>query len=123
MPLSQEDKEILSSQSESKTSAQWVEFFDHRYTKKQIWDYCSHHKLKIGHITGEEFSKLQSQRARKYHINQDYFKTWSRNMADVLGLWFADGCIYRGQMFDITLHNKDRYIYQKVNNKPCLIRK
>lgn len=35
-------------------------------------------------------------------------------MAYVLGLWFADGCIYGGKMFDITLHNKDKYILKKV---------
>ena len=35
-------------------------------------------------------------------------------MAYILGLWFADGCIYRGQMFDITLHAKDKYILKRV---------
>ena len=27
-------------------------------------------------------------------------------MAYILGLWYADGCIYGGKMFDITLHKK-----------------
>lgn len=35
-------------------------------------------------------------------------------MAYVLGLWFADGCIYGDKMFDITLHKKDKYILKKV---------
>jgi hypothetical protein len=35
-------------------------------------------------------------------------------MAYVLGLWFADGCIYGGKMFDITLHNKDKYILKRI---------
>lgn len=35
-------------------------------------------------------------------------------MAYILGLWFADGCIYRGQMFDITLHTKDKYILKRI---------
>lgn len=47
-------------------------------------------------------------------INQDYFKTWSRNMAYILGLWFADGYIYNGKIFDITLHKKDKYILKQI---------
>nr|DAN97189.1 MAG TPA: RRNA intron-encoded endonuclease [Caudoviricetes sp.] len=35
-------------------------------------------------------------------------------MAYVLGFWFADGCIYRGRIFDITLHKKDKYILKKI---------
>jgi len=35
-------------------------------------------------------------------------------MAYILGLWWADGCIYGGKMFDITLHNRDKYILKKV---------
>jgi len=35
-------------------------------------------------------------------------------MSYTLGLWWADGCIYRGQMFDITLHRKDKYILKKI---------
>lgn len=35
-------------------------------------------------------------------------------MAYILGLWFADGCIYGNKMFDITLHKKDKYILKKV---------
>lgn len=51
---------------------------------------------------------------KRYKIKQDYFKTWNRNMAYVLGLWFADGCIYGGKMFDITLHKKDKYILKRI---------
>lgn len=54
---------------------------------------------------------------KRYHINQDYFKTWSHNMAYVLGLWFADGCIYKDKMFDITLPAKDKYILQRVKEE------
>lgn len=30
---------------------------------------------------------------RKYLVNEDYFKTWSNNMAYVLGFFYADGFI------------------------------
>jgi hypothetical protein len=35
-------------------------------------------------------------------------------MAYILGLWFADGCIYGGEMFDITLHKKDKYVLKRI---------
>ena len=114
MPLLEKDKEILLSQSGSKTSAEWEAFFDGKYPKKQLWDFCNTHNVKMKKMSKEDFSKLQSQRARKYNINQDYFKTWTRNMAYMFGFWFADGCIYRGRMFDITVHKKDKYILKKL---------
>ena len=114
MPILPEHKEFLLTQSESKTLPQWYEFFDKQYTKKQIYSFCYHNKKKIKTLSAEEKSRIQSQNARKYNINQDYFKTWSRNMAYIFGLWCADGCIYGGKMFDITLHKKDKYILKKV---------
>ena len=114
MAILPEHKEILLTQSESKTLPEWIEFFDNQYTKNQIYGFCYHHQKKIKKISKEEYSRIQSQNARKYHINQDYFKIWSHNMAYILGLWFADGCIYGGKMFDITLHKKDKYILKKI---------
>ena len=114
MPISLVHKEILLTQSESKTLPEWLEYFNNEYSKGQIYSFCYHNGKRIKKISKEEKSKIQSQNARKWHLNQDYFKTWSRNMAYVLGLWFADGCIYGGKMFDITLHAKDKYILKQV---------
>ena len=113
MPIMSDHKEILLSQSESKTLPEWVEFFDSQYTKNQIYSFCYRNGKNLKKISKEEKSKIQSQNARKWHINQDYFKTWSSNMAYMLGFWFADGCIYGGKMFDITTHTKDKYIIKK----------
>lgn len=114
MPISPEHKELLLTKSESKTLSEWYSFFNEAYTKKAIQAFCYRNAKKMRKLSEEEFSKQQSQNARKYHINQDYFKTWSRNMAYILGFWFADGCIYGGKMFDITLHKKDKYILKKI---------
>lgn len=114
MPILPEHKEILLTQSESKTLPEWIEFFGSQYTKSQIYSFCYHNKKNIKKLSKTEKSQIQSQNSRKYNINQDYFKTWSHNMAYVLGLWFADGCIYGNKMFDITLHKKDKYILKKV---------
>lgn len=54
---------------------------------------------------------------RKYKINEDFFTVWSHDMAYVLGLWFADGCIYRsrwGDVFSICLHVKDVELLQNI---------
>lgn len=109
-----EHKEILLTQSESKTLPEWVNYFDNQYTKNQIYSFCYHNNVIIKKLSQSEKSKIQSQNSRKYHINQDYFKKWSSNMAYILGLWFADGCIYSGKMFDITLSVKDKYLLKQI---------
>lgn len=114
MPISPEHRELLSTQSESKTLPEWVSYFNGEYTKSQLYCWCHRNGYRFRSRSKEEISKQQSQNSRKYHINQDYFKEWSPNMAYILGLWFADGCIYRGQMFDITLHAKDKYILKRI---------
>lgn len=113
MPLLEKDKEILLSQSSGRTSGEWVDFFQNKYSRKQIADFCRSHRIRMRKTTKSEFSELQSKRARKYNIDQDYFKTWSRNMAYMFGFWFADGCIYGERMFDITVHKKDKYILKR----------
>lgn len=117
MPILPEHKEILASQSASKTLPEWVEFFDSRYTKNQIYSFCYHNNYLIKKLDVREKSKIQSNNARKYHINQDYFKVWSHDMAYILGFWWADGCIYGGKMFDITQSAKDKYIIKKIAEK------
>ena len=114
MPILQEHKEFLLSQSESKTLLEWYQFFDYKYSKNQIYSFCYRNNKKIKKLDKNIKSQIQSENARKYNINQDYFKTWSNNMAYILGFWYADGCIYGGKMFDITLHKKDKYIIKKI---------
>ena len=114
MPILQEHKELLLSQSESKTLLEWYQFFNYKYSKNQIYSFCYRNNKKIKKLDKNIKSQIQSENARKYNINQDYFKTWSNNMAYILGFWYADGCIYGGKMFDITLHKKDKYIIKKI---------
>lgn len=114
MPILPEHKEILLTESQSKTLPEWVDFFSNIYTKSQIYSFCHRNNKLIKKLTQSEKSMIQSANSRKYHINQDYFKTWSRNMAYIFGFWCADGCIYKGRMFDITIHKKDKYIIKKI---------
>jgi hypothetical protein len=52
--------------------------------------------------------------ARKHIVNDAYFKTWTHNMAYILGLWFADGCITKGSIFSIKLHESDEYLLLEI---------
>ena len=114
MALSKEDKEIIRN-SDIKTYNEWVEFFNNKYTYREIYNCISRVKdLTANKDSGEVLSQRQSNNSRKYNINQDYFKKWSRNMAYIFGFWCADGCIYNGRCFDITLHKKDKYILKKI---------
>ena len=114
MPILEEDKKLLASQSATRTLKEWLDYFGQRYTKNQIYSYCYHNGYLIKKISAEEKSLIQSKNSRKHKINQDYFKKWTHNMSYTLGLWWADGCICRGKMFDITLHRKDKYILKKI---------
>jgi len=54
---------------------------------------------------------------RKYDVNHDFFKIWSDDMAYILGLWWADGCISKkgnGYRFNLSQHSKDKEILEKV---------
>lgn len=41
---------------------------------------------------------------RKYDINEDFFKTWSNNMAYILGFFIADGVIAKNCHYVQTLN-------------------
>lgn len=74
MPILPEHKEILLSESNSKTLPEWYEFFDSQYTKSQIYSFCHRNGLSVKRIPKGKKSLIQSQNARKYNINQDYLK-------------------------------------------------
>jgi hypothetical protein len=63
---------------------------------------------------------------RKYIVNDDYFKTFSHNMAYILGFFYTDGYINEYyDFFSISQHEKDRYILEGMlkdmnSNNPLL---
>ena len=52
---------------------------------------------------------------RKHKVNEHFFKTWSDEMAWVLGLFLTDGCIHN-TLCSVTLTQKDERILQLVAN-------
>lgn len=53
---------------------------------------------------------------RKYQMNFDYFKTWSADMAYILGLIYADGNISYNKI-KIALKKGDSYLLEEIKNK------
>jgi hypothetical protein len=50
---------------------------------------------------------------KKYSLNQDYFKSWSNEMAYLLGFFCADGHLATHKnSFIIQIHKKDQYILE-----------
>ena len=117
MALSKEDKEVILNYNGQKSYTEWVSYFSNKYTYQEIYNYIKRNPkafLKGKKDDVEVQSRKQSERSRQYNIEQDYFKTWSSNMAYIFGFWCADGCIYNDRLFDITVHKKDKYILKKI---------
>ena len=58
MPILPEHKEILLTQSESKTLPEWYDYFDKQYTKKSIYGFCYHNNKLLKKISQAEKSKI-----------------------------------------------------------------
>jgi hypothetical protein len=69
---------------------------------------------------------------RKYTLNEEFFSTWSPNMAYMLGFIAADGCLYKRPDYPNTytlavhLNSKDRHILESFSkmtgsNRPISI--
>lgn len=50
---------------------------------------------------------------RKYDITEDYFKTWSNNMAYILGFIAADGVIQKENQC-VSVSQKESYILEDI---------
>lgn len=51
---------------------------------------------------------------RTHKVNESFFEKWSADMAYVLGYWFADGCITKGDCISISTAASDKYILKKI---------
>lgn len=72
-----------------------------------------------GWVSWSDWLKTNNTRGcfRKYHVNENFFKTWSHDMAYILGFWFADGCIVdnkNSKTFCLTQHKNEKYILEEI---------
>lgn len=96
----------------------WTEYEDNylieRYPKTKTREISEH--------LGRSMNAVNL-RARKLDLNKetakhDYFKEWSPNMAYILGLIYADGCLVKDTYrVDIVLHNDDEYMLYAIRNE------
>ena len=104
------------------TINQLVNCFGGKYTRKEIKNFLSNNNLKCQkENSGTRKARIQVVQRSQTPINHDYFKTWSHNMAYILGIWYADGCIFsnngNGYYFSIKLHKDDKYLLQLILNE------
>ncbi|MFD1068154.1 LAGLIDADG family homing endonuclease [Oceanobacillus locisalsi] len=63
---------------------------------------------------GVKMNREQSSgQPRKHKINEHYFKTWSHEMAWVLGLFITDGCI-NNRISSVSLTQKNQTVLRRV---------
>ena len=97
----------------------WRGWLEYSRTKRplkipsQPWVVYSESWVSISDWTGNKCIKMASNN-RKYKINLSFFKTWSNDMAYILGFWFADGCINK-TTFTISQHKKDKSILEDIS--------
>lgn len=67
----------------------------------------------------EWLGNTNKQYGKKYSVNENFFKTWSKDMAYIFGLWFADGCITGKYLnvFSISLHKNDSYLLELIKSQ------
>ena len=53
---------------------------------------------------------------RKYDLNEDYFKTWSNNMAYILGFFVADGVIAKNH-HTVSISQKEKEILEDMKKE------
>jgi hypothetical protein len=103
-----------------KNIKQWFKFMDSKndIANKFPYDPSAYYKNK-GWISWMDWLGTQNIRGsfKKYLVNEDFFKKWSKEMAYVLGLWWADGWIIENKKikcFAIALHKKDKSLLDMV---------
>jgi len=55
--------------------------------------------------------------SRLYSIKENYFQKWSPNMAYILGMWWADGCLESKYRASITLHKNDENLLNQIRSE------
>lgn len=89
------------------------------YSKQEFAKRFSRHPQTVGNWFREFGIKTPRKIHYKYAINNEFFKSWSKEMAWVLGFICADGCILlgprNGGVLSIGVAEKDLEILEKIN--------
>lgn len=103
-----------------KNERQWYRYCGDRKKPFNIPSVPHHYYKNCGWVSWMDWLGYSySINDRRYHVNDNYFKKWSSNMAYILGFWFADGYISKKKgcntyIFSITQNEKDKYLLEKI---------
>jgi len=81
-------------------------YFDDYLSLKEIAARYDVSRQVINRLLREYNIPTRRQVARKYKFNEKFFSSWSPNMAYILGLIYADGCLLDGSIF-ISSQNEE----------------
>lgn len=118
--LSELAKEFITKNAQNMTINELCNHLQNKYSSKEIRSFCYRKGISIKKLSKSEWSALMANRKYSSYnatkINHNYFKCWSKNMAYILGFWFADGNICKssgGYYFDITVKQEDKYLLEE----------
>jgi AraC-like DNA-binding protein len=81
-------------------------------------------KNKISHIKVDENGNEREVLVDKINVNEDFFASWSDEMAYVLGVIYTDGCLHAGSKYDHSLQTKGRaFRFDVAQKEPELLTK
>lgn len=100
-----------------RTSREWWKYISSIYRNKELPSRPDQYYKNNGWIGWKHWLGTidQPRNKRRYHVNDDYFKNFTSNMAYVLGFWYADGYMNKEHsIFSITQHKNDSYLLEKI---------
>lgn len=107
---------IYARSSGAKSQKQWAAFFKNK-RPKNIPSTPQREYKNSGWISWMDWldttNKPYWPSRKEYRVNDSFFKKWSESMAYVLGLWWADGWIYKNRM-GIIQHKADSYLLRDI---------
>lgn len=99
-----------------KNCIKWHEYRENEHRSNKVKDIPSHPEVTYknnGWISWSDWLGTKNVQSRKYSVNDDFFKTWSHDMAYILGFWWADGWISKNR-FSVSQKESRSYILRKI---------
>lgn len=96
------------------SAKEWFEY--HKNNKPKMPYHPERHFKNKGWINWTDWLGKDNYHLRKYDVNDDYFKTNTRNMFYILGFWFADGHINKNRFY-ISQHKDDIDLLNKISTE------
>lgn len=98
------------------TDTEIIEMYEKGISPREIADSASLSDRSIRRIVARHGKETRTAgQPRKYQVNEDFFKTWTPEMAYVLGLVVTDGCIYNDAYYKWEIIQNDMPFLMMLN--------